>query len=283
MRHYVKELGSGVPILFIHGFAGNSRTWLPQMRVFQKKFRVLIYDMRGHGRTGGSPLNQYDAALYADDLAQMMKEKGIESAHICSLSMGALVAQSFAERYPEMVRTLTLAGGFYRLPWYFRAVVAPLNRTLTKVLPPHVIVAIGSHVLMPRRREREGRKAFIRAARELCPHEFEKIISFLLKADVSRICPKLKVPTFLISGDADYWFRKQVARMKQWIRGAQVHWMKGAAHVVTIERFAEFNELYLSIVEKFETTARQTSTAANDTANSATTATTSVTTTTVTT
>jgi 3-oxoadipate enol-lactonase len=252
MKHYVSEYGSGIPIVFIHGFAGNSRTWLPQVRVFQKKFRVLIYDMRGHGRTGGSLLPRYDTDLYADDLACVLKEKGIQSAHICSLSMGALVAQAFADRYPEMVRTLTLAGGFYRLPWYFRAVITPLNRTLTKILPPSMIVRIGSKVLMPRPREQAGRHAFIKASRELTPREFEKIITFLTTADVSSLCRRLTVPTFLISGDHDFWFLRQVKRMKEWIRGAQVHWLQGAAHVVTIERFSEFNALYLRILETFE-------------------------------
>ncbi|TCP55437.1 pimeloyl-ACP methyl ester carboxylesterase [Tumebacillus sp. BK434] len=252
MNHYVSEHGTGVPVIFIHGFAGNSRTWLPQVRMFQKKFRVLLYDLRGHGKTGGSKVESYDAELYADDLAAMMKSKGITSAHICSLSMGALVAQAFAGKYPQMVRTLTLAGGFYRLPWYFRAVIAPLNRTLTRILPPSMIVRIGSKVLMPRRREQVGRQAFIKASRDLCPREFEKIISFLTSADGGSLCRKLKVPTHLISGEADYWFISQVKKMKEWIHGAKIHLLKGCAHVVTIERFAEFNTLYLEILERFE-------------------------------
>jgi len=252
MKHFVSEHGSGVPIVFIHGFAGNSRTWLPQVRVFQKKFRVMLYDLRGHGRTGGSEIDRYTAELYADDLAQVLDERGIESAHICSLSMGAIVAQAFAAKYLEKVRTLTLAGGFYTIPWYFKAVMNVLNRTLTKVLPPRIIVAIGSHVLMPRPREKVGRKAFIKASRDLRPREFEKIISFLTSADARTLCQSLRVPTHLISGDADYWFIKQVQRMKGWIGGAKIHLLKGCAHVVTIERFAEFNALYLNIVEQFE-------------------------------
>ncbi|ARU61881.1 hypothetical protein CBW65_13195 [Tumebacillus avium] len=252
MQHYVSEHGTGVPVIFIHGFAGNSRTWLPQVRMFQKKFRVLLYDLRGHGKTGGSKVESYDAELYADDLAAMMKSKGITSAHICSLSMGALVAQAFAGKYPEMVRTLTLAGGFYRLPWYFRAVISPLNRTLTRILPPSMIVRIGSKVLMPRRREQVGRQAFIKASQDLCPREFEKIISFLTQADGGSLCRKLNVQTHLISGDADYWFVGQVKKMKEWIHGAKIHLLQGCAHVVTIERFAEFNTLYLEILERFE-------------------------------
>lgn len=252
MQHYVSEHGSGVPIVFIHGFAGNSRTWLPQVRVFQKKFRVILYDLRGHGRTGGSDLRHYDHSLYADDLAEILKARGIKSAHICSLSMGAIVAQSFAERYPEMVRTLTLAGGFYRLPWYFRAVIRVLNRSLTKILPPSVIVAIGSHVLMPRPREKVARKAFIKASRDLAPREFEKIASFLINSNAKDICKRLIVPTHLITGDQDYWFLNQVKRMKEWMQDARLHLLKGCAHVVSIERFAEFNDLYMDIIERFE-------------------------------
>jgi len=257
MKLFVSEHGSGVPIVFIHGFAGNSRTWLPQVRVFQKKFRVLLFDLRGHGRTGGSSDAVYNAELYADDLANMLRERNIPSAHICSLSMGALVAQAFANRYPEMVRTLTLAGGFYTMPWYFKATMTILNRTLTRVLPPSWIVAIGSHVLMPRTREKVARKAFIKASRDIAPREFEKIVSFISKADVSDICKKICVPTHLITGDKDLWFLSQVKRMKDWVKGAQLHLLKGCAHVVTIERFAEFNALYLEIIERFEQAQQQ--------------------------
>jgi pimeloyl-ACP methyl ester carboxylesterase len=222
------------------------------MRVFQKKFRVLLFDLRGHGRTGGSEESVYDAYLYADDLAQMLRERGIPSAHICSLSMGALVAQAFADRYPEMVRTLTLAGGFYTMPWYFKAVMRVLNHTLTRVLPPSWIVAIGSHVLMPRPREKVARRAFIKASKDIAPREFEKIVSFISKADAREICQKIRVPTHLISGEADLWFIHQVKKMKDWMQNAQLHLLKGCAHVVTIERFADFNTLYLDIIERFE-------------------------------
>jgi pimeloyl-ACP methyl ester carboxylesterase len=220
--------------------------------VFQKKFRVLLYDLRGHGRTGSSVETIYDADLYADDLANMLRDRGITSAHICSLSMGALVAQAFANRYPEMVRTLTLAGGFYTMPWYFKAVMRILNYTLTRILPPNWIVAIGSHVLMPRPREKIARRAFIKASRDIAPREFEKIVSFISKANASEICKKISVPTHLISGDKDLWFIHQVKRMTDWIKDAQLHLLKGCAHVVTIERFADFNALYLEIIERFE-------------------------------
>lgn len=108
--HYYEQSGEGPCLVLIHGAFGDARFWDPQWKHFLAKRRVVRYDLRGHGRTGGSDLGRYSMATYADDLASLMNGLGIESAVVCGLSWGGGIAQVFAVRYPERLTGLVLAG-----------------------------------------------------------------------------------------------------------------------------------------------------------------------------
>lgn len=100
---YYEEAGSGTPLVLIHGFPLSGGIWSGQLSGLAGKFRVIVPDLRGFGRSA-SPELPYSMDLYADDTIMLMDHLKIDSAAVCGMSMGGYVLLNLLERYPERVR-----------------------------------------------------------------------------------------------------------------------------------------------------------------------------------
>jgi 3-oxoadipate enol-lactonase len=106
----------GAPWLVLsHSLACSVRMWDPQIAALKDSYRILAYDTRGHGATE-APKGAYTLDMLADDLFFLLKELKISSTHYCGLSMGGMIGQTFALKYPGVFRTLTLADTTSRYP-----------------------------------------------------------------------------------------------------------------------------------------------------------------------
>jgi pimeloyl-ACP methyl ester carboxylesterase len=111
---HVEDAGSRVPILFIHEFAGDHRSWEPQLRAFSRRYRCIVYAARGYPPSDVPE----DPAAYSQDLAvadaiAVLNHLEIERAHVVGLSMGAFCALHVGLQHPERVRSLVVAGCGY--------------------------------------------------------------------------------------------------------------------------------------------------------------------------
>ncbi len=113
-RIYWDEQGQGAPILLIMGLGWPSDMWYRTRPVLAAQYRTIALDNRGAGRSD-TPPGPYPIPLMASDAAAVLDAAGIESAHVFGVSMGGMIAQEFALRYPRRVRSLLLgctgAGG----------------------------------------------------------------------------------------------------------------------------------------------------------------------------
>jgi pimeloyl-ACP methyl ester carboxylesterase len=108
---YYEEAGEGYPLIWSHEFAGDYRSWEAQMRFFSRRYRVVTYSARGYPPSDvPTSLDDYTQEQAVDDLRGLMVHLGIEKAHIGGLSMGGNVALNFGLTYPEMARSLVVAG-----------------------------------------------------------------------------------------------------------------------------------------------------------------------------
>jgi pimeloyl-ACP methyl ester carboxylesterase len=107
--HYFEILGEGTPIVFIHGAFVDSQMWAPQTEYFSDRFQVTRYDLRGHGKTGASLLQDYSIRTFSEDLSELIGKLKIESPILCGLSLGGMIAQDYAVRNPNSIRSLLLA------------------------------------------------------------------------------------------------------------------------------------------------------------------------------
>ncbi|MBX0297281.1 alpha/beta fold hydrolase [Haloarcula nitratireducens] len=109
---YYERRGSGPPVVFVHGAILDHSQWDPQVEALGDEYTTIAYDVRGHGRTGGSPRGRYSIDLFADDLDALLTALDLESPVICGLSTGGCIAQVHAARHPDRVAGLVLADTF---------------------------------------------------------------------------------------------------------------------------------------------------------------------------
>ena len=106
----------GAPWLALsHSLACSVRMWDPQIAALKDSFRILAYDTRGHGGSE-APRGEYTLEQLADDLYFLLKGLKISKTHFCGLSMGGMIGQTFALKYPGVFQTLTLADTTSRYP-----------------------------------------------------------------------------------------------------------------------------------------------------------------------
>jgi len=105
---YYEIHGEGEPLLLITGYGANSQWWYPQIPAFSQEYQVIALDNRGSGRSD-KPDIPYTIEMMAEDTAGVLDAVGIDAAHVFGVSMGGMIAQEFALRYPEKVISLILA------------------------------------------------------------------------------------------------------------------------------------------------------------------------------
>lgn len=104
---YYEEHGTGEPLILIMGFTVSSIGWHWNISDFARHFRVIAFDNRGVGQSD-KPNVPYSMATFADDTAGVLDSLDINTAHVFGISMGGMIAQEFALRHPQRVKTLSL-------------------------------------------------------------------------------------------------------------------------------------------------------------------------------
>ena len=133
---YWEEHGSREPILLIMGLGASLEAWDRMAPVLAKRYRVILFDNRGVGRSDVPP-GPYSVETMADDAAAVLDAAGVESAHVYGASMGGMIAQELALRHPSRVRKLILGCTGCGGPEAVRA-------------EPEVVAALGARAKMPR-------------------------------------------------------------------------------------------------------------------------------------
>lgn len=111
-RLYAEETGEGIPIVWLHEFAADFRTWEGQVRRFGRSHRCITYNARGYPPSDVPEVGSaYDYLSQVNDLKAVLDHFGLERTHIVGLSMGAYTALQFALHYPHRVRSVLFASG----------------------------------------------------------------------------------------------------------------------------------------------------------------------------
>ncbi len=112
---YYEIHGNGEPVVLIQGLSLDSSTWFNQVTVLSQKYQVILFDNRGVGQTD-APDQAYSTEMMADDAAALLKFLNVDNAHILGFSMGGMIAQIIALKYPELVKSLLLTATAARFP-----------------------------------------------------------------------------------------------------------------------------------------------------------------------
>jgi pimeloyl-ACP methyl ester carboxylesterase len=108
---YYEDSGSGYPVVFCHEFAGDYRSWDPQVRAFGRLYRCITYCHRGYPPSAvPSQPEAYSQDFLIEDLQALVKHLNIDQAHFVGFSMGGSVVLNFALQYPQLCRSIAVVG-----------------------------------------------------------------------------------------------------------------------------------------------------------------------------
>ena len=111
VRLYYEEAGHGLPIVFVHEFSGDFRSWEAQVRYFSRRYRCIAFNARGYPPSDvPRDVSSYSQKNAVEDVASVMRACGVAKAHVMGCSMGAQTTLQFGLTYPAMAMTLTAIG-----------------------------------------------------------------------------------------------------------------------------------------------------------------------------
>src|SRR5438477_6445974 len=114
VKLYYEQTGKGIPIVFIHEFAGDYRSWESQVRYFARYYRCIAYNARGYPPSDvPKDGERYSQERARDDIRAVLDALAIDKAHIVGLSMGGFATLHFGFTYPDRARSLVIGGCGY--------------------------------------------------------------------------------------------------------------------------------------------------------------------------
>jgi len=255
---YYEEHGQGAPIVFSHEFAGDYRSWAPQVRFFARRYRTITYCARGYPPSSvPTELAAYSEEQSVEDLYELIRFLGIEKAHVVGLSMGGNVALKIGLAHPEVCASLVVAGaGFGSVnPEEFRQ-----NARETADMFERVGIETAA--------ETYGRGPSRLRFEQKDPHGFAEIVDQLKTHstlgsamtmrgvqgtrktiyEVADQLPSLQVPTLVIAGDEDELALEPSLLMKRKIANCGLLIVPKTGHTVNLEEPAIFNQAVLDFI-----------------------------------
>jgi 3-oxoadipate enol-lactonase len=234
----------GAPWLaFSHSLACSVRMWDAQIEAFKDRFRILAYDTRGHGKSA-APAGPYTLEAMADDLRALVSHLDIQRLHFVGLSMGGMIGQTFAIKYPGVFSSLTLADTTSRYP----AEAAPLwqeriRTAETKGMQPLVQPTLERWFTAPFRQNNPDIVRKIATAISTTPVAgYAGCCAAIPKINVTARLKDIKCPVLVICGEQDPGTPPAMAReIHQNAPGSRLAMIPQAAHLSNLEQPEAFN------------------------------------------
>src|SRR5215472_3519945 len=264
VRLSFEETGTGSPILFIHEFAGDHRSWEPQVRALARRHRCLTYDARGYPPSDvPEEPERYSQERAVEDAVAVLDQLGIERAHVVGLSMGGFCTLHLGLRHPERALSLTVAGcGYGSHPDRRESWPAETEATARSFETEGSAATAARYMDGPARvqYQRKDPRGWEESRRWLAEHS--AVGSALTLRGVQMRRPslydltdqlaRLEVPTLLLTGDEDEGCLEPNLMLKRTIPTAALAVLPATGHACNLEEPALFNQLVLDFVAAVE-------------------------------
>lgn len=245
---------SRTPIVLIHGFPFSRATWQPQVDVLSKSYRVIAYDVRGHGESEVAD-GQYMLEFFVDDFIGLLDYLSVEKATVVGLSMGGYIALRAVERNPERCHALVLCDT--------RSEADSNEGKLKRAASIRTVKTQG----LRRFAEEFVKGVFARQTFQKKPDLVDfalgiternspngicgALLALASRTDTTGSLPNIRVPTLILVGEHDLLTPPSVAQvMKERIANAELHIVPDAAHMSNLENPEAFNHFLLKFIER---------------------------------
>ena len=265
VKLYYEEVGAGVPIIFVHEFAADHRSWETQMRHFGQRYRCITYSARGYPPSDipGKPTS-YSQNRATDDIAAVLDHLKIQKAHVVGLSMGGFASLHFGFRHPARALSLVVAGVGYGAEKdqvaKFKSEVEVVAKSL---LTEGMQAFAAKYAYGPTRVQFENKdpRGFAQFKKELGEHSALGSANTQIGCQGQRpsiydLIDKMRamtVPTLILTGDEDWPCLAPSLLMKREIPSAALSVMPNCGHTVNLEDPDQFNKIVGDFIVQVDT------------------------------
>jgi 3-oxoadipate enol-lactonase len=248
---YYETTGQGEPLLFIHGLGSSTRDWERQVAFFSRRYEVITFDVRGHGKSD-KPLGPYSVRLFAADTASLIKSLSIDRVHVVGISMGGMIAFQLAIDAPNLVRSLVIVNS---APEFVTRTFKERLGTLQRLL---IVRALGmgkmgevlGKRLFPRPEQKHLRRVLIGRWAENDKRAYLAAFRAIVGWSVVERLGEIGCPVLVVAADQDYTpvsFKEAYAAKLPY---AELAIISDSRHLTPIDKPEQFNEVVMTFLSK---------------------------------
>ncbi len=254
IKLYYEEAGEGFPIVFVHEFGGDHRSYEPQIRYFARCYRCIAYNARGYPPSDVPDEEQdYSQERARDDIRAVVDGLGIDRAHVVGISMGGFATLHFGMAYPERARSLVVGGCGYgaepgkRGQFQAEAEAAAARFETLGIEATANSYALGATRVQLQNKDPRGWEEFRRMLAEHSARGSALTLRGVQKRrpslfDLVEQMKHVRVPTLVMTGDEDDPCIAASILMKRTIPSAALVMLPRSGHAINLEEPALFNQ-----------------------------------------
>jgi len=255
-----EQQGSGEPLILIPFLTAENACYSFQVKDYAQHFTCISIDLRGTGLSD-KPSGPYTTEDMADDIAGLMKELGIESAHVSGLSLGAGIGLCLAAKYPEKIKTLSVHAGWTKTDLFLKTVISSWQVSAKALgnIPELAIQNIFPWCFTPdlyseKPEYIEALSDFVRSRPAQTVDDFLLHTRAVLNHNVEAQIDRITAPTQITLGEYDMITSTRfVAPMTDRIPNSELIIFENCAHAPLFEKVEEFNERTLEFLRRGQT------------------------------
>lgn len=251
--HY-EDVGSGTPIVFVHEYAGDSRSWEQQIRYFCRRYRCIAFNARGYAPSDvPDDVKKYSQERARDDIKAVLDALKLDKAHIVGLSMGGFATLHFGFTYPDRALSLVIAGcGYGASPDKRAQFAAEIEETVKRIEQIGMDKAAEGYASAPSRVQFQNKdpRGWREFADQLATNSTRGSVLTMRGVQAQRpslfeLVDQMKTitaPTLIVTGDEDWPCLEPGILMKKTIPTSALVVMPNTGHTMNLEEPAAFNQ-----------------------------------------
>ncbi|SFM65911.1 alpha/beta fold hydrolase [Thermodesulforhabdus norvegica] len=255
---YYEVHGDGAPLIFLSGLSGGAWSWYRQIPYFKERYRVIVFDNRGAGRSSMPP-GPYSMEDFAGDALALLEELGIDRAFVVGISMGGMIAQQLAVMAPDRVRAMVLGcthcGRARRIApeaWVLERLGNNQGLTPEEILDKNIPLLFGPAF---REKHPEEIEEYKKVHLSMPPQPIDAFQAQVAAINTFDVCEKLsalKCPVLIITGKDDILVPPENSRvLAELIPNARLVEWENIGHAIHLENPELFNSTVDSFFKEF--------------------------------
>ena len=247
---YYEIYGKGDPLLFIHGLGSSTRDWEAQTAYFAKHYKVIVFDLRGHGKSD-KPSGAYTIPLFEEDTAVLIKALKLGKVHLTGISLGGMVALQLTVNHPELVKSLVVVNSASEM------IVNTLKDRFILfqrflVLRTCGMRSMGKQIagrMFPEPKQEELRRIFTERWAENDPSAYRRSLKAVVNWSVTDRLSEILCPVLVLTAEFDYTWIRNRSVWSERIKQCSFKTIKNSRHGTPADQPEEFNRAVKSFLD----------------------------------